>query len=94
LNFEEINNLGFGDPRWNGMSALHAAVLSNQPSILQYLVDKGAKLDVKNALGWTPLTISRGLFMANSNKEFPVAEKILTKAMVEKGLLPVETAAK
>jgi hypothetical protein len=86
--------LGVGDPRWNGMTALHGAVISNQPSILQYLIDKGAKLDTKNSLGWTPLTITKGIFMANSNKEFPVMAKILTKAMIDKGLLPVETAAK
>ena len=85
--------MGVGDPRWNGMSALHGAVISNQPSILQFLVDEGAKLDVKNVLGWTPLTITKGLFMANSNKEFPVMAKILTKAMIEKGLLPNETAS-
>ena len=94
LNFNDLDDMGVGDPRWNGMTALHGAVISNQPSILQYLVDKGARLDVKNNLGWTPLMMTKGLFMANSKKEFPVAAKILTKAMVEKGLLPVETAAK
>ena len=35
-------NLGTGDARWDGFTALHGAVLCNQPSILQYLVDKGA----------------------------------------------------
>ncbi len=90
LNFDDLADLGFGDMRWNGMTALHGAVISNQPSILQYLVDKGAKLDARNTLGWTPLMMTKGLFMANSKKEFPVAAKILTKAMVEQGLLPPE----
>ena len=88
LNAEELFGLGVGDPRWNGMTALHGAVISNQPSILQYLVDKGAKLDVKNSLGWTPLMMTKGLFMANSKKEFPVAAKILTQAMQAKGITP------
>jgi len=87
-NFEEdLANLGVGDPRWDGFTALHGAVICNQPSILQYLVDRGAKLDAQSRLGWTPLTITNGIFMANSKKEFPVAREILKKAMAQKGLL-------
>jgi len=87
-NFEEdLANLGVGDPRWDGFSALHGAVICNQPSILQYLVDRGAKVDIQSRLGWTPLTISKGIFMANSKKEFPAAAKILQKAMADKGLV-------
>jgi len=87
-NFEEdLANLGVGDPRWDGFTALHGAVICNQPSILQYLVDRGAKLDAQSRLGWTALTISKGIFMANSKKEFPVAAEILKKAMAQKGLL-------
>ena len=41
-NFDDLANLGVGDPRWDGMTALHGAVICNQPSILQYLVDHGA----------------------------------------------------
>jgi hypothetical protein len=59
---------------------------SNQPSIVQYLVDQGAQLDVRNRLGWTPPMITRGLFMANSKKLFPAAEEILVKALKAKGL--------
>jgi ankyrin repeat protein len=87
-NFEEdLANLGVGDPRWDGFTALHGAVICNQPTILQYLVDRGAKLDAPSRLGWTPFTITQGIFMANSKKEFPVAAKILKKAMTEKGLV-------
>jgi hypothetical protein len=31
--------------------------------------------------------MTKGIFMANSKKEFPAARKILEKAMAEKGLL-------
>ncbi len=87
-NFEEdLANLGVGDPRWDGFTALHGAVICNQPSILQFLVDRGAKLDAQSRLGWTPLTLTNGIFMANSKKEFPVAREILKKAMAQKGLL-------
>ncbi len=85
-NAEDLFGLGVGDPRFTGMTALFGAVISNQPSLVQYLVDHGAKVDVKNKLGWTPLMVSRGIFMANSKKEFPAAEKILLRAMKEQGL--------
>jgi hypothetical protein len=75
-----------GDPRWNGMTALHGAVVSNQPSLVQFLVDHGAQVDAKNTLDWTPLMITKGIFMANSRKEFPAAATILTQAIAQKGL--------
>ena len=46
-----------------------------------------AKLDAQSRLGWTALTLTKGIFMANSKKEFPVAREILKKAMAQKGLL-------
>lgn len=83
-NMDDLLTLGVGDPRWDGMTALHGAVICNQPTILQYLVDQGADLNAKNRLGWTPLMISKGIFMANSKKEFPIAAKILEKALQQK----------
>lgn len=85
-NMKDLLNLGVGDPRWDGMTALHGAVMSNQPSLVQFLVDHGAQVDATNRLGWTPLMITKGIFMANSRKEFPAAAAILTKALAEKGL--------
>lgn len=85
-NMKELVDLGVGDPRWDGMTALFGAIISNQPSIVQYLVDQGAQLNARNRLGWTPLMITRGLFMANSKKLFPAAEEILVKAMTAKGM--------
>ena len=86
-NMDDLLNLGVGDPRWDGMTALHGAVLSNQPSLVQYLVDQGAQIDIKNRLGWTPLMMTKGIFMANSKKEFPIAAQILKKAMAQQGLV-------
>ncbi len=85
-NMDDLLNLGVGDPRWNGMTALHGAVVSNQPSLVQFLVDHGAQVDAKNTLGWTPLMITKGIFMANSRKEFPAAAAILNKAIAQRGL--------
>jgi ankyrin repeat protein len=88
-NMDDLLDLGVGDPRFNGMTALHGAVISNQPSIVAYLVEKGARLDAKNQLGWTPLMITKGIFLANAFKEFPVAAQILREALERQGL-PVE----
>jgi len=82
-NIAQLLDLGTGDPRWSGSTALHGAILANQPSIVQYLVDHGAKVDAKTDLGWTPLMMSRGVFLANTGREFPAAEKILVQALAE-----------
>jgi ankyrin repeat protein len=84
-NIADLLDLGVGDPRWSGSTALHGAILANQPSIVQYLVDHGAKLDAKTDLGWTPLMMARGVFLANTGREFPAAEKILLNAAAQRG---------
>jgi uncharacterized protein len=83
-NIQELLDLGTGDPRWSGSTALHGAIISNQPSIVQYLVDHGAKLDAKTDTGWTPLMMARGVFLTNTGREFPAAEAILVKALAER----------
>jgi|SRR5579871_378617 len=80
-NVEELLDKGMGDPRWNGATPLIAAVVSGQPSIVQYLVDHGAQVDAKTKLGWTPLMVAHGVFFANAKKEFPAAAAILEKTM-------------
>ena len=80
-NMDDLLNLGVGDPRWTGMTALHGAVISNQPSIVKFMIEHGAKVDAKNKLGWTPLMIAQGIFMANSKKEFPIAAAMLREAL-------------
>jgi ankyrin repeat protein len=49
--------------RWAGSTALHGAVITYQLSIIRFLVEKGAKLDARNQLGWTPL-ITQGMMNA------------------------------
>ena len=45
----------------NGETALHGAAYRGHNSVVQYLADHGAKLDVANRIGWTPLTIADGV---------------------------------
>jgi ankyrin repeat protein len=83
-NLRELQDLGVGDPRWSGSTALHGSILSNQPSITQHLVDHGARLDAKTDTGWTALMMTRGVFLANTGRVFPEAEEILEKALAER----------
>ena len=87
LNQDELSGKILGDPRWSGSTALHAAVVSGQAGIVQYLVDRGAKLDAKTQSGWTPLMLTQGVFFANAKKEYPAAATILKRAMIERGLI-------
>ncbi|WP_428100010.1 ankyrin repeat domain-containing protein [Candidatus Rariloculus sp.] len=79
-NFDELVHLGVGDFRFDGMSAIHGAVISNQPTILRYLIDQGADVNAMNRLGWTPYMMTQGLFLANARKDFPVAAQMLLEA--------------
>jgi len=80
-NIDDLTELGVGDPRWDDSTALHGSIISNQPSITAYLIEQGAQPDVENALGWTPLMMSRGVFLANASREFPESEAILLQAL-------------
>jgi ankyrin repeat protein len=47
----------------NGETAMHGAAYKNLPSMVQFLADKGARIEVwnrKNKYGWTPLSIAEG----------------------------------
>jgi ankyrin repeat protein len=82
-NMDALLDLGVGDPRWNGSTPLLGAVMSNQPSIVQYLVDQGADVRAKTTLGWTPLNVAEGVFCCNAKKEFPAAAAIIRKQLGE-----------
>ena len=81
LNMEQLAGKVLGDPRWSGSTPLHAAVVSGQPSIVKFLIERGAKVDAKTKIGWTPLDMAGGIFFANAKKEFPAAAEILKRAM-------------
>jgi len=85
-NIDDLLELGVGDPRWSGSTPLIGAVVSGQPSIVQWLVDHGARVDEKTTLGWTPLLVAEGVFFANAKKEFPRSAAILRKALSADGV--------
>jgi len=80
-NFQELIDLGMGDPRFAETTALHGAVICNQPSIVKYLIEQGAEVNAKNRLGWTPLMMAGGLYIANAHKTSPESAQILREAL-------------
>ena len=49
-----------------GETAMHAAAYRGANSVVQYLFDKGAKLDVADKSGRTPLRVAEGVEYGNS----------------------------
>jgi hypothetical protein len=47
-----------------GLTALHGAANRGSDEIIRYLVQQGARVDVKDAEGRTPLTWAEGVFLA------------------------------
>ena len=87
-NIDELLELSVGDPRWSGSTPIIGAVMSGQPSIVQYLIERGAQIDATTALGWTPLKVAEGVFFANAKKEFPPAASILKRALATRAVSP------
>jgi uncharacterized protein len=53
----------------NGNTAMHGAALKEAPSVVKFLSENGAKVEVWNAQnkdGWTPLLIAQGIRRANN----------------------------
>jgi uncharacterized protein len=65
---------------------LHGAAYRGVNTVVQYLVDKGAKLDAKDIRGYTPLLIANGLNYSSFYKQQPATANLLRQLMKEKGL--------
>ncbi len=61
----------------NGDTALHGVVMRDSPELVRYLLERGAPLNAVNVRGWTPLTITQGIFYANLGRRFPEMEMVL-----------------
>jgi ankyrin repeat protein len=62
-----------------GRTAMHGAALRGANSIVQFLYDRGAKLDVVDKKGWTPLVIAEGVFYPNVFKSEEQTAELLRK---------------
>jgi len=72
----------------DGETALHGAVYRGGAiPVIQFLIDKGARLDVKNKKGWTPVVVADGVeYTPAVLKRYPEAAALLRKTMRERGL--------
>jgi ankyrin repeat protein len=67
-----------------GFTAMHGAANRGWESIIQVLADHGAKLDIKDQQGRTPMTFAEGIFLAIRPPEAkPKAMALLRKLMGE-----------
>ena len=49
-----------------GNTALHGAAIRGADAIARLLIERGARVDVRNKIGWTPLTIAEGVLYPNT----------------------------
>jgi ankyrin repeat protein len=80
----------------NGETAMHGAAYKSLPKMVQWLADKGAKIDVwnrKDKYGWTPLLIAEGFRPGNFK---PSAETIdaIHRVMRAAGVTPPPPTAR
>jgi ankyrin repeat protein len=76
----------YGDMRWGNATPLHGAALRGLNSVVKYLVDRGARLDAKTSLGWTPLMLAETIFIANVERSAPETADYMRQLMKERGL--------
>ena len=66
-----------GDMRWGGSTALHGAAMMGSNAIVRFLIEQGADVNARNAVGWTPLMVAEGVFVANTEKAWPATADLL-----------------
>ncbi len=76
--------LGVNDVNSMGITAVMGAANRGSDDIIEFLVSKGAKLDVKDKEGRTPLTWAEGVFLATH----PAKPKPTSVALIKKLLNP------
>jgi mono/diheme cytochrome c family protein len=84
----EVGGGDVNDANKDGETALHGAVYrGGAVPVIQFLVDKGARLDVYNKKRWTPLFAAEGVVYASSGiRRYPEAAALLRKLMLERGI--------
>jgi uncharacterized protein len=84
----EVGGGKVNDIDQDGETALHGAVYRGGAiPVIQFLIDKGATLDVKNKKGWTPVVVADGVeYTPAVLKRYPEAAALLRKTMRDRGL--------
>ena len=84
----DVGGGGVNDIDKNGETAAHGAVYrAGSIAVLTFLIDKGARIDVRNNKGWTPLIAADGVeYTPNVLKRYPDTAAFLRKKLAERGL--------
>lgn len=70
-----------------GWTAMHGVAGRGSVEVVQFLYDKGAKLDVKTKVeGWTPANIADGVLLAGTFKRQLEAAALMKKLMAKDGI--------
>jgi ankyrin repeat protein len=70
-----------------GETAMHGAAFRGANSVIEYLVSKGAKIDVRSQpYGWSPLTIANGIFYSDFFKEQKDTAALFRKLYEDRGI--------
>jgi ankyrin repeat protein len=72
----------------NGETALHGAIYrGGNIAAVQFLADRGAKLDVVNSKGWSPIVVADGVeYTPDVLKRYPEAAALLRELLAARGL--------
>ena len=67
----------------DGECALQGPAYLNRTIVAQFLLEKGAKLNLKDKNGWTPLTVAEGIYNGGVFNQAPDIIELLRKAGAE-----------
>jgi ankyrin repeat protein len=68
----------------SGETVMHGAALKHVPSVVRYLAERGARMDIwnrPNKRGWTPLTIAEGVQRGMNIISSPVTAAAIREVM-------------
>ncbi len=69
-----------------GETPMHGAAFRGFNPIVEYLAEKGAKLNARDTRRWTPLFVANGLSYGDVFKQQPQTAELLKKMMTARGL--------
>ena len=75
-----------------GETAMHGAAYKHVPTVVRFLADTGADVNVwnqRNADGWTPLNITEGIHVGMNILSSPPTAEVIREVMEAAGVAPV-----
>ena len=69
-----------------GETPMHGAAFRGVNAIVEFLLDKGARIDPRDVRGWTPFTVAKGISYGDVFKQQPQTATLLEQQMKARGL--------